>query len=563
MQKFNLENSTLLVVDDQKNNLKLLYDILQQQGFQVFVAKTGVHALEIAQQGELDLCLLDINMPEMNGYEVCRKLKKSPNTAKIPIIFLSVLGETKDKLRGFFAGGVDYITKPFQAQEVLARVNTHLSLSYSKRALEENEVRLKKAYEELETKVIVRTRELQYANVQLQELARMKDDFLANISHELRTPLNAILGNAEVLLEGVYGFVEPNQVHALNRIQNSGEHLLSLINSILDLAKARAGNLELHMSQVPVQQLCQECIAQVKDIVQKKQLHISSHFDPRVPYIFVDPQRFKQILLNLISNAVKFTPEAGEIGLECEVQANKQQVCFKVWDTGIGISLDMMDKLFQPFVQIDASLSRAYEGSGLGLGLVKSLVDLHGGSIRVNSELNNGSCFTVCLPWYSQLAESDSSHTYDKQLEIDKLERGQTDEETLPSAKKQCILLAEDNELNRMMLAEYLVAKGYKVITANDGVEAIRQAHKQQPALILMDIQMPEMDGLQAIKHLRAKAEFSGVPIIALTALAMPNDEKRCLAAGATMYLSKPVVLQDLLKHIMYLLHKFEAVDTE
>lgn len=553
MQKFNLKNSTLLVVDDQKNNLKLLYDILQQQGFQVFVAKTGVHALEIAAQTKPDLCLLDINMPEMNGYEVCRKLKKSPSTAEVPIIFLSALGETEDKLRGFFAGGVDYVTKPFQSQEIIARVSTHLSLSYSKRALADNEARLQKAHNELEAKVAERTYELQQANLQLQEMAQMKDDFLANISHELRTPLNAILGNTEILLEGVYGAVLPRQTQALARIQDSGQHLLSLINGILDLAKARSGDLDLQIQQISVQQLCQECVHQVQALAQKKQLSLRLNLDPNIDIIHADPQRFKQILLNLIDNAVKFTPEQGEIGLECKLQAEQQQVCFKVWDTGIGISADMQDKLFQPFVQVDACLARAYEGSGLGLGLVKSLIELHGGSIHLDSTLNQGSCFTVYLPWHSPPSQAAAGVVADRRSQA-----------ALPPnaaklSKNPSILLAEDNAQNRLMLAEYLSSKGYKVVTAHDGLEATQLAEAQPPALILMDIQMPNMDGLQAIRHLRAQAEFAHLPIIALTALAMSDDAERCLQAGASMYLSKPVVLQELLGNIMYLLHRPSA----
>ncbi len=400
MQKFSIKNKTLLVIDDQKNNLKLLYDLLQQQGFQVFVANSGVQALEIIQKTTADLCLLDINMPEMNGYEVCRKLKKNPRTANMPIIFLSALGDIDDKLRGFLAGGVDYVTKPFQAVEVLTRVRTHLSLAHSKRSLEANETRLQKAHEELENKVAERTRELQQANRQLQEMANMKDSFLANVSHELRTPLNVILGNAEILRDGVYGAVAPRQAQALDCIQDSGEHLLSLINNILDVAKARAGGLELDIQRTSVKQLCQECLSQVQQQIHKKHIHLITHIDSEVEFVRVDPQRFKQILLHLIDNAIKFTPEQGEIGIECMGRAAQQQICFKVWDTGIGIPAEMIDKLFQPFMQVDARLSRAYEGSGLGLGLVKKLVDLHGGSIHLDSELHKGSCFTLYLPWH-------------------------------------------------------------------------------------------------------------------------------------------------------------------
>ncbi len=395
---FPLKNSALLIVDDQKSNLKLLYDILQRQGFQVFAAKGGQYALEIGRQTQPDLCLLDINMPDMNGYEVCRHFKKHPATANIPIIFLTALGETEDKLKGFLAGGVDYITKPFQPQEVIARVHTHLSLSYTRRALAQNEARLQKAHDELEYKVAERTLELQQANLQLRQLSRMKDEFLANVSHELRTPLNGILGNAEILLEGVYGAINAKQQQAAQHIQDGGQDLLTLINRMLDLANSNKGGLELHVQAVSAQRLCEESVQQIQETAQRKRLSISLALDPQVGKIQVDPQRFKQILLDLLSNAVKFTAEGGQIGLESRADSAKQRVCFAVWDNGIGIDPKRVDQLFQPFVQLDSRLAREYEGSGLGLSLVKRLVDLHGGSLSVESQPGQGSRFEACFP---------------------------------------------------------------------------------------------------------------------------------------------------------------------
>ncbi len=539
-QEINLKNSNVLIVDDQKNNLKLLYEILKGKHFQIFVAKSGKYALDIARQTPLNLCLLDINMPNMNGYEICRCLKKHPATASIPIIFLSALGETDDKLKGFFAGGVDYITKPFNAQEIIARVSTHLNLHHTQRALADSQKHLQKAHDELEQKVAQRTLELQQANLQLQQLSRMKDDFLANMSHELRTPLNGVLGNAESLLEGVYGEMNKRQQQSVTHIENSGKDLLMLINQILDLSSARQGYLELQRDSVSAETLSLSCLNEIKPLVERKYLHIHTIFDPQVSYIQVDPLRFKQVLLNLLNNAVKFTPEDGEIGLSYHGNIRTQQVCFTVWDTGIGIRPDMADQLFLPFVQQDSGLSRTYEGSGLGLSLVKKLMDLHEGNITLESEPGEGSRFIVCLPWKPLLLLPTS-----KTLNPPKTKPVNT-----KTHHPKPILLAEPHPQHLNTLADYLEAKGYLLNRAKDEHDTCQWAQKQEHGLILLSLDMPGMGGIVLLKKLRTMPGLSDVPIVALGSPQAP-DESTCLAAGASAYLTKPVVIQTLLHTLM------------
>ena len=538
MNKSSWSRSNILIVDDQKHNLKLLYEILMQEStYQVYVAKNGLQALEISKQTHPELCLLDINMPKMNGYEVCRLLKKDSRTATIPVIFLSALGEMEDKLKGFFVGGVDYITKPFHTQEVLARIRTHLSLYWTQQALQQNEARLRIAHEELETKVNERTRELQEANVRLQDMARMKDEFLASMNHELRTPLNAILGNAEIIKEGIYGPVNTQQAQALGNILDSGEHLLSLINDILDLSRANAGKLKLRRQAVNVQTVIDECIAFVRSTAEKKHLSISISKDAQVSVISADPLRLKQVILNLLHNAVKFTPEAGHVGIECNAKPEQQQVEFVIWDTGIGIPEAFHSKLFQPFVQLDSRLSREYEGSGLGLSLTKNLVELHEGSISVSSQTGQGTYFYIYLPWDEEIPE---------QPVLPKVFSNPSRDSQAQARSKKTILLTEDNPQNQMVITDYLQAKGYHVEVADDGLQALDKVFHIAPDLVIMDIQMPGMDGLQVIKTLRAQAQFKHLPILAVTGLTMPGDENRCLQAGADAYLSKPISMKNL-----------------
>jgi PAS domain S-box-containing protein len=544
-------------------------------------------------------------------------------------------------------------------------------------ALEEERASLARRVEE-------RTADLTAANVALEHAAGLKDEFLASMSHELRTPLNTILGMAETVQEGVFGTNTAEQANALHHIEESGRHLLALINDILDLSKVEAGKLDLQIEDVPSEQMCQASLRLVKQSAHQKRLTVSSQIDSAVTMLQVDARRLKQMLVNLLSNAIKFTPEGGAIGLDVVGDAEAQRIHLTIWDTGIGMAADDLPRLFQPFVQLDSRLARQYNGTGLGLALVQRMAALHGGSVAVESTLGQGSRFTITLPWTATPPTADSVATVDRavlpaadrapiqraliiedsstaatqlarylgelgaearvhphgvgalevalevcpdvilldiqlpdisgwdvlaQLKadprlraipvvvvsvVDDLPRGmalgadaylvkpiarqqlqevlatiasraaaQPEPSALPLAPDApqappapVILLAEDEENNIYTLSTYLTAKGYQVVVARNGAEALERAHAVRPALIVMDIQMPGMDGLEATRRIRADATFAAIPIIALTALAMAGDRERCLAAGADDYLSKPVSMKGLVATIDTHLHR-------
>jgi PAS domain S-box-containing protein len=391
----------------------------------------------------------------------------------------------------------------------------------------------------LAEQVAEQTAELRTANAELARAARLKDEFLANMSHELRTPLNAILGLSEVLQEQIYGPLSPAQLKSLRTIEESGRHLLELINDILDLSKIGAGKLDLEIAPVSVREICQASLRIIKQPAHKKQIQVLSTFDSTATSLLADARRVKQILVNLLSNALKFTPKGGSIGLDVVGNAAQGVVHFTVWDTGIGISQEDMTRLFQPFVQLDSRLSREYEGTGLGLALVYRLTKMHGGSVSVESEVGQGSRFTVSLP----------SQPVDKSQDATAQDADRGPATTSPQGPAR-ILLVEDNRTSITLVSDYLLAQGYQVIVAQDGTEAVAQAQRARPDVILMDVQMPGMNGLEAIQHIRADPHLLTTPIIALTALAMPGDRERCLAAGANEYLSKPVNLKKLVEVI-------------
>jgi PAS domain S-box-containing protein len=402
---------------------------------------------------------------------------------------------------------------------------------------------LREINETLEEKVKERTLELESANKKLAQAARLKDEFLASMSHELRTPLTGILSLSEALQEEVYGSLNEKQLKSLNTIETSGRHLLELINDILDLSKIEAGQLELQNDDFLVEEICQNSLHLIKGMANKKQHTLSFSIEPKGIMLSYDPRRLKQILVNLLSNAVKFTPEKGSVGLEITADPNTKKVIFCVWDTGIGINENNIPKLFQPFTQLDSSLSRQYSGTGLGLSLVKRMVEIQGGSIDVESTLGKGSRFTVTLPWDNKIKKPTSS--LNKLL----LENPKTKNSTIPSDDSPLILLAEDNEVNIVIFSEYLQNRGYKIEVARDGNEALNLTKKLKPSLILMDIQMPKVSGLEVTQEIRASQdkEIAEIPIIALTALAMTGDKEKCLQSGANDYLSKPVTLNKLI----------------
>lgn len=388
----------------------------------------------------------------------------------------------------------------------------------------------------LARRVAERTADLSSANAELGRAARLKDEFLANMSHELRTPLNTILGMSEALQEEVYGELNPKQLQSLHSIEESGRHLLTLINDILDLSKIEVGKLSLDVEPVSVPELCRASLRMVQQSAHKKQLQVEQNLDPEVTVLEGDERRLKQILVNLLSNAVKFTPRGGRIGLEVQTNPDRSRVEFTVWDTGIGIAAVDMPRLFQPFVQLDSRLAREYSGTGLGLSLVYRMTRLHHGSVTLQSEPGQGCRFTISLPWHHETVNTN----HDAAASLPDLPS--------PTAPLSgTILLAEDNEANVQTYARYLTAKGYKVIVAHNGQEVLDIVPIILPDVILMDIQMPHTDGLQVIQRLRQETRTASIPIIALTALAMPGDRERCLAVGANEYLSKPVSLKQLI----------------
>jgi|WetSurMetagenome_2_1015567.scaffolds.fasta_scaffold00558_9 signal transduction histidine kinase len=363
-------SSLILIVDDNPQNLQLLGRILQENNFEIEFATNGPAALDWIKIKKFDLILLDINMPELNGFEVCTRIRSDNSMNNIPIIFLSAETERESILKGFELGAQDYITKPFDSRELLVRIRTQLAL---KNTLEKLEIEKEHA----------------------QSADHLKSAFLATMSHELRTPLNSIIGFTGILIKEAPGPLNNEQKKQLGMVQNSARHLLSLINDVLDISKIEAGQLKINLENFSLQEVIGKVLETNSPFADRKNLKLCVLSDNNIPNITSDKLRVQQILLNLVNNAIKFT-ETGSVSIRSFVSGSFIKI--QVTDTGIGIEQDKIDMLFKPFMQIDTGLTRKKEGTGLGLSICKKLTEMLDGKIEVESKSGLGSTFTVSLP---------------------------------------------------------------------------------------------------------------------------------------------------------------------
>ncbi|MBF0551962.1 MAG: response regulator [Deltaproteobacteria bacterium] len=547
----------ILVVDDNTANLQLLTNLLTKHGYTVHPASAGELALEFIQSTLPDLILLDIRMPGMDGYEVCRRLKSLERTRSIPIIFISVMEDERHKAKGFQEGAVDFITKPFQPEEVLARVRTHL--------------RLRQMTDHLEQEVAERTQELTIASQRLQqELAerkkaeealiiakeaaqnanRAKSDFLANMSHEIRTPLNAIKGFNKLLLDSN---LSSKQKFFAESVRQASENLLLIINDILDFSKIEAVKIALDLAGFELENLLKETINMFQPTLEQKKLDLHLEISSHLPKILIgDKGKFRQVLTNLLSNAIKFTPSGSVTVRVCRhddstslpQKENGLALLISVEDTGIGIKPEQLSIIFEAFVQGDSSSTKQYRGIGLGLAITKRLVETMGGSIWVESRPGVGSIFFLTARFEIGSAldivtnEAAGKHAH---LTLNPLR----------------ILLAEDDILNQKFGIEVLQRQGHTVTLANNGKEVLDLLNKETFDLILMDVSMPEMDGIEATKEIRNTTSNKDLPVIALTAHAIEGDKDRFLEVGMDGYIAKPIDVDELIEEIAKVAPRF------
>ena len=547
------ENNEVLAIFRNVTRRKQDANLIRKQGLAIEAAHDGMAILD----KQLKLTYLNPAFASINGYKSADLLGRAlfelyPNSEQdhfnqLIIPHVKTYGSWRGEMLGRTKNNEQYpqeisLSLLPDSGEIVCVVRDITPHKVAVEQLHEQRQSLKEAVRE-------RTAELEAANTELAQAARLKDEFLANMSHELRTPLNSILGMTEALQEEIYGSLSDQQRQAVQRAEESAQHLLDVINDVLHVSQIEAGKIDLKLENISAETVCEASLAIIRHSSQKKGLKVYYQFDPQIKEVTADERRLKQILVNLLSNAVKFTPNGGKIGLEVRGDLQKEVVIFTVWDTGIGIAEDEQTLLFKPFVQLDGSLSRIHEGSGLGLAISQRLAEMLGGEIHLQSEVGKGSHFALILPWVNE-----KEATIHPQLESSAENVADNPLITNDPLHAPLILLAEDNELSIVTFADYLRYRGYRVMVARTGVETIDLAKRNHPDLILMDVQMPIMDGIETTRRLRRNTLTAKTPIIALTGLAMEGDEERCLAVGANGYLTKPVGLKVLVNTIQHYL---------
>lgn len=521
----------ILVVNDDASSLMALCGLLssweQEIPSEIVMANSGEEALRQVLHHEFALILLDVNMPGMNGFETAEAIHARPRSALIPIIFVTAYhADEMNRFKGYQKGAVDYLFTPVIPEILKAKLSVFVGLAKKNIELEFHAQSLDKRGKEL---AAINTRlEFEMSERKAAEkLNRTKDEFLAMLGHELRNPLSAI--SSAVAIMDLAGVNEDGVQRAKGVLKRQSQHLSRIVDDLLDLSRVMSGKIVLNKRPLNLAPLVESCVETMALAGRTTDYTIETHIESA--WINGDPTRLEQVITNLLDNALKYTPSGGKIGIDLRVKDDIVQLEF--CDSGVGISADLLMQVFDIFVQGERSAERAQGGLGIGLSLVRQLVELHEGTITAKSEGHGkGSTFVLWLP---------------RNTEVDDAQKMPA----TPALRKALnVLLIEDNEDARDMMAKLLEYFGHHVSEAGDGTQGIQMAVHSKPDIIVIDIGLPGIDGHDVARHLKADPATSDIPLIALTGYGLEEDRTRAINAGFDRHLVKPVDTNGLIAAI-------------
>jgi signal transduction histidine kinase len=493
------KQTTVLVVDDEAGLRDMLVFGLTDRGYCVSVAANGQEGIEKMQHEPFDLAVCDIMMPDISGVDVLKVIKE--HQPKTQVIMATGCASLETAIEAMKLGAYDYITKPYEIEQLVA---------IFEKALE---------HQQLKNRI-----------GDLEELNKLKSEFLANMSHELRTPMNAIIGYGALLMDRVYGEINAKQEQGIKRIQINAKNLLDLINNILDFSKLSAGRMPLYTESFAIKDVTDEVMETLDCLARDKKIKLSASVEPDLR-IKADKTKIKQVLVNLVTNAIKFTQD-GEVSIRVEKFSSPESIRFYVQDTGMGIDKKDLSLLFQEFRQLDASPTRQHGGTGLGLSICKKIIELHGGTIQVESTRGVGSTFYFTLPVEAKTTTPDMP----------------TPKHPLGKNKNEKIILGIDDDPEVLtLLSDSLIGTGYTFVGAQSGEEGLALARQINPHLITLDIMMPHMDGWSVLQTLKSDAQLRSIPVFIISIV---ENKALGFSLGVADYIVKPFDRQSLVEKI-------------
>lgn len=511
------ENVYFLLVDDKEENLLSLEALLRRDGLEMLKARSGTEALELLLKYDIALALLDVQMPGMDGFELAELMRGTERTGRVPIIFLTAnTTDSRRHFRGYETGAVDFLHKPIEPDILRSKANVFFELHRQQRLLE------------------VQRDELIATSNALKQADKRKDQYIATLAHELRNPLSPIKMGIELLRKAP----ADKTPELISIIERQTDHLVRLVDDLLDISRFAQGKINLKREIITLQSCVSAAIDAAKPLITMKNHSLQVTIPDETIWIDADPTRVTQIISNLLNNAAKYTSEGGQISLH--VKSDDDKFTLYVIDNGLGIPKEMQAHIFDVFSQIDNEdhLQKSQGGLGIGLSLVKNLITLHGGNIRVESDgINQGSTFIIEMP-KSKSQRTSVPHAHSP--------------ENMPPVKSTTynILVVDDNIPAAQTIAWMLEELGHTPIVANSGQEAIKAANNSTPDLILLDIGLPDMTGYDVCKEMRKNQQLKNTTIIAQTGWGQEKDRQSAFDAGFTSHLIKPIGLKDL-SHVL------------